>query len=92
MFQLPDQFYKRVALLSLSVFFIFAGVNHFLNPDFYITIMPPYLPFHRELNIVCGFFEILGGIMVLKKNNRKKNKKNIKKKRQYSKKNYKRKK
>jgi uncharacterized membrane protein len=65
MFQLPDQFYKRVALLSLSVFFIFAGVNHFLNPDFYIAIMPPYLPFHRELNIVCGFFEILGGIMVL---------------------------
>ena len=65
MFQLPDRLSKRVALLLLSVFFIIAGVNHFLNPDFYIAIMPPYLPFHHELNFISGFFEILGGIMVL---------------------------
>ncbi|MBT7494862.1 MAG: DoxX family protein [Candidatus Marinimicrobia bacterium] len=54
-----------MALLALSVCYIFAGINHFVNPDFYIAIMPPYLPFHGELVFVSGIFELLGGIMVL---------------------------
>ena len=28
---------------------IVAGVLHFVNEDFYLKIMPPYLPVHREL-------------------------------------------
>jgi uncharacterized membrane protein len=38
-----------------------AGANHFVNPGFYLKIMPPYLPAHLELVYLSGFFEILGG-------------------------------
>ncbi len=65
MLQLPQRPAKRLALLALAVFFIAAGVNHFLNPDFYVRIMPPYLPAHLELVYLSGLFEILGGIAVL---------------------------
>ena len=65
MLQLPERRVKRLSLLSLAAFFIAAGSNHFANPDFYFGIMPPYLPAHRELVYLSGFFEILGGIAVL---------------------------
>lgn len=42
-----------------------AGVNHFVNPDFYVQIMPAYLPAPRELVYLSGVLEILGGIAVL---------------------------
>ncbi len=65
MLQLPKRPGKKLALLGLGVFFVGGGVNHFLNPDFYVGIMPPYLPAHLELVYLSGVFEILGGILVL---------------------------
>ena len=65
MLQLPQQPARKLALLDLSAFFVVAGANHFVNPDFYVAIMPPYVPAHLELVYVSGVFEILGGIGVL---------------------------
>ncbi len=45
----------------IGVLFVLAGVNHFLNPDFYTKIMPAYLPAHLMLVYLSGFFEVLGG-------------------------------
>ena len=44
---------------------ISAGVLHFANPEFFMRIMPPYLPFHSELVMVSGVCEILLGILLL---------------------------
>ena len=41
------------------------GVDHFINPDFYLSIMPPAFPLHLEAVYISGLFEILGGIGVL---------------------------
>jgi uncharacterized membrane protein len=49
----------------LALAFVAAGIYHFVNPDVYVAIMPPYLPWHRELVLISGFFEILGGVGVL---------------------------
>ena len=65
MLQLPRSRPKRIALLLLVPFYVIAGVNHFVNPDFYVNIMPPYLPAHRELVLLSGVFEVLGGLGVL---------------------------
>ena len=65
MLQLPAGLPKRLALFGLSLFFLLAGANHFLNPDFYIDMMPPYLPAHVALVYVSGVFEILGGVAVM---------------------------
>ncbi len=65
MLQLPKRLGRRFALLGLGAFFVVAGANHFVNSDFYVGIMPPYLPAHLALVNVSGVFEILGGVLVL---------------------------
>jgi len=62
---IPASWYRLLLLLALSLFFINVGVDHFINPNFYLNIMPDYLPFHAEAVYLSGFFEILGGIVVL---------------------------
>ncbi len=49
----------------LGVLFVAAGLNHFWKPEFYVRIMPPYLPWPHELVLISGVFEILGGIGLL---------------------------
>ena len=55
---------KAVMRYLLAAFFIFAGVNHFLNPDFYINIMPGYMPAHGFLVGLSGVTEIIAGVML----------------------------
>jgi uncharacterized membrane protein len=64
MFNLPSSKLRAAALVALGLLFIAAGTNHFLNPDFYVRIMPPWLPAHRELVALSGVLEILGGLAV----------------------------
>jgi uncharacterized membrane protein len=56
---------KRVLKWLLGLLFVLAGINHFLRPDFYVRIMPPYLPWHLELVYVSGLFEVLLGVLLL---------------------------
>ena len=48
-----------------GVLFILAGLNHFRDPAFYVNIMPPYLPWHRELVAISGVAEVALGVMLL---------------------------
>ena len=61
----PKAFWRKLALLAFSSFFITVGIDHFINPDFYLAIIPPMLPLHLEAVYVSGFFEILGGLGLL---------------------------
>ena len=63
--KLPLRLLKKLVLFGLSAFFIYFGVDHFINPDFYLSIMPPSFPLHEEAVYISGFFEIVGGIGVL---------------------------
>jgi uncharacterized membrane protein len=55
---------KMTSKLILSVFMIGAGILHFVKPDFYLKIMPPYLPAHYELVILSGFCEVVLGVLL----------------------------
>lgn len=63
--QLPKTPLRVLSLFGLAVFFIAIGCDHFLRPNFYVGIMPHYLPAHLELVYLSGLFEILGGVTVL---------------------------
>ena len=45
--------------------YVLAGINHFVSPEFYVAIMPPYLPAALLLVYVSGFFEVAGGAGLL---------------------------
>ena len=59
LFNLPSGILRNLCLLGLSVFFIYFGVDHFINPEFYLSIMPPSFPLHLEAVYISGLFEIL---------------------------------
>lgn len=63
--KLPLGFGKKLVLFGLATFFIYFGLDHFINPDFYLSIMPPSFPLHEEAIYISGFFEIVGGVGVL---------------------------
>ena len=46
-----------------GLFMIAAGVAHFVNPDFYLRLMPPWLPWHEELVLLSGVCEIVAGVL-----------------------------
>jgi uncharacterized membrane protein len=56
---------KRILLGLMGVFYILAGVNHFRVPEFYLPMMPPYLPWHAELVALSGVAEVALGVAVL---------------------------
>jgi len=56
---------KLVLLWMMGLFYVVAGVMHFVNPEFYLEIMPPHLPWHAALVASSGIAEIVLGIAVL---------------------------
>lgn len=56
---------KKVSKYALALFFVLAGTLHFIRTEFYLKIMPPYLPWHLELVYLSGFFEIALGLLLL---------------------------
>jgi uncharacterized membrane protein len=53
---------KKVALYSTAIFFIAAGARHFIMPEFFMLMMPSYLPVPLTLIYISGLFQIIGGI------------------------------
>ena len=62
--------FKLITIYVMSLFYVFAGIKHFTNPYWYMKIMPPYLPLHKELVYISGAFEIILGLMLLFENTR----------------------
>ena len=56
---------KLAAKLAFALFFVGAGINHFLRTGFYLRMMPPYVPFHHTAVYVSGVAEIALGLLLL---------------------------
>ena len=56
---------RGLSLAALAAVFMVAGVLHFAFPGQYERVMPPWLPHHRELVLLSGFFQLAGGLGVL---------------------------
>lgn len=56
---------KRAGLYLMAAFYAAAGVNHFVNPGFYLKVMPPYLPAPELLNWLSGAIEIALALLLL---------------------------
>ena len=55
----------KLVIYVYVVFFIFAGVNHFLNPQFYDAIVPDFIPFPRLVHQITGVIEIVLPLLLL---------------------------
>ena len=55
----------KVLIYVYVLFFIGAGVNHFLNPQFYDAIVPQFIPFPRLVYQIKGGLEIIIPLFLL---------------------------
>ena len=55
----------KLLIYVYVVFFIFAGINHFLNPQFYDALVPDFIPFPRLVHQITGVIEIILPLFLL---------------------------
>jgi uncharacterized membrane protein len=55
---------KKATIYLMSIGYIYIGIRHFVDVEFFLAIMPDYLPHHLELIYLSGFFEILLGVLL----------------------------
>ena len=49
----------------MTLFYFAAGLNHFIRPQFYLKIMPPWIPVHKGLVLISGIGEVLLALLLL---------------------------
>jgi uncharacterized membrane protein len=59
------QIFKTISRYIFAAFFVGAGIMHFARPEFYLKIMPPYIPLHQLMVDLSGVAEILLGTMLM---------------------------
>ena len=57
--------FKFLTIIIMAFFYIYVGSRHFIEPEWFVQIMPPFLPYPFQLVYLSGFFEILFGVMLL---------------------------
>jgi uncharacterized membrane protein len=62
---------KTILKWPFAGLFIASGVLHFTKSDFYLRLMPPYIPMHSELVAISGVIEgALGGMLLVPRTQR----------------------
>ena len=51
-------------MIIMAALYILAGANHFRKPDFYLPMMPPWIPQHKLMIALSGVAEIGLGLML----------------------------
>ena len=62
---------RTISLYALILLYLSAGINHFINPEFYEKIMPSYIPFHTTLIAISGICEIVLAVLLFLTSTRK---------------------
>jgi uncharacterized membrane protein len=57
--------FREAMKVLMAMLYIAAGIFHFLKPELYLRIMPPYLPWPMFLQYLAGFFEFVLGVLLL---------------------------
>lgn len=69
---LPTNNLKAASLIIQVIFYLAAGVNHFINPNSYYSLIPDYLSHWQVfINLIAGAAEIILAVGLIIKTTRK---------------------
>ncbi len=63
--------YKLLTIYVMSIMYIFIGIRHFTDPQYFLDIVPPQLPSKLFLVYFTGLIEVVGGAAILSPKSRK---------------------
>lgn len=56
---------QKLFRFAFIIFFLFAGAYHFVNPSFYLGMIPDYIPEAKLVNTLTGLTELLIGVLAI---------------------------
>jgi|TARA_B100000809_G_scaffold18220_2_gene16111 uncharacterized membrane protein len=56
---------KLLTIVLMACFYMNVGAKHFIEPEWFVQIMPPCFPFHLASVYISGFFEVSFGFLLL---------------------------
>ena len=63
--------YKILTIFVMASMYVFIGIKHFTDPQYFLDIVPPQLPFKLFLVYLTGLIEVVGGVAILAPKTRK---------------------
>ena len=63
--------YKLLSIYVMSFMYVFIGIKHFTDPQYFLDIVPPQLPSKLFLVYLTGLIEVVGGVAILAPKTRK---------------------
>jgi uncharacterized membrane protein len=61
---------KFILIYIMGILYIAAGIYHFVRPQGYVKIMPPWISWHLPLVYISGVCEILLGVLLIPESTR----------------------
>ncbi len=59
------KFARYLGLFVVFSYFMIGGISHFTATTTFVSIMPPYVPFHLEIVYLTGVMELVAGSCLL---------------------------
>ena len=56
---------KKLIIHTLSYFYLAAGINHFVSPEFYLSLIPPFFSYPELINYLSGIAEVMLGLGIM---------------------------
>lgn len=63
----PRNWWRMIGRSIVFVWFFLGGIGHFVLTKTFVSVVPPYVPFPREMVYITGVLEIAGALAVLYK-------------------------
>jgi len=65
------KYIKLLTIYLMSIAYTYVGVRHFIDPDFFLAIMPNYLSMHLFFVYLTGLMEVVFGLLLAFRKTRK---------------------
>ena len=65
------RYIKLFTIYFMSIAYTYVGVRHFVDPDFFLAIMPNYLSMHLFFVYLTGLMEVVFGLLLAFRKTRK---------------------
>ena len=65
------KYIKLFTIYFMSIAYTYIGIRHFIDPDFFLAIMPNYFSLHLFFVYLTGLMEVVFGVLLVFKKTRK---------------------
>ena len=65
------RYIKLFTIYFMSVAYTYVGIRHFIDPDFFLAIMPNYFSLHLFFVYLTGLMEVVFGVLLVFRKTRK---------------------